>query len=202
ADETDRVNAPPYWSIDFPERGDENRRGEHELVDEFERLLMEATTRRLRADVPVVSYLSGGVDSSVVVAMASRVRGSPIPSFTIRIKDPSLDETSEAAVVARHIGARPTVVDCGAEEVLNTYPELIRAAEGPVVDTACAALLLLAREVHRQGYKVALTGEGSDEWLAGYPWHKVHRALGYLDVFGLPLSHLARQAFLRLTGAP
>src|SRR6202158_597862 len=63
----------------------------------------------------------------------------------------------------------PVVDGCGADEVLNTYPELIRAAEGPVIDTACAALLLLAREVHAQGYKVALTGEGSDEWLAGYP---------------------------------
>jgi asparagine synthase (glutamine-hydrolysing) len=72
-----------------------------------------------------------------------------------------------------------------------------------VVDTSCAALLLLAREVHRRGYKVALTGEGADEWFAGYPWHKVHRALGYLDVIpGLRLSQLARRAFLRLTRAP
>ena len=66
--------------------------------------------RRLRADVPVVSYLSGGVDSSIVVAMASKVRGSPIPSFTIRIKDPKLDEATEAEVAARHVGTEPIVV--------------------------------------------------------------------------------------------
>src|SRR6185295_5891625 len=90
-----------------------------------------------------------------------------------------------AGIVARHIGTEPIVVDVGAEEVLNTYPTLIRAAEGPVVDTSCAALLLLAREVHARGYKVALTGEGADEWLAGYPWHKVNRLLGSLDFFGL-----------------
>src|SRR5262249_46522654 len=153
-----------------------------------ERLLLAATTRRLRADVPVVSYLSGGVDSSVVVAMASKVRGSPIPCFTIRIKKPELDETNEAAVVPPHLGAQPIIVECGADEVINTYPALIDAAEAPVIDTSCAALLLLAREVHRRGYKVALTGEGSDEWLAGYPWHKLNRALGYLDFTGLPLS--------------
>ena len=76
--------------------------------------------------------------------------------------------------------------------MLNTYPPLIWAAEGPVVDTSCAALLLLAREVHRQGYKVALTGEGADEWLAGYSWHKINRVLGCLDFIpGLPLSQLA-----------
>ena len=62
--------------------------------------------------------------------------------------------------------------------MLNTYPELIRAAEAPVIDTSCAALLLLAREVHARGFKVALTGEGADEWLAGYPWHKINRAPG------------------------
>jgi asparagine synthase (glutamine-hydrolysing) len=194
------VTQHTYWEIDFPDRGQEDRRDLDVLTDEFNNLFTAAVERRLRADVPVVSYLSGGVDSSAVVAIASHVRGSPIPSFTIQIKAPKLDETSEALVVARHIGANPTVVGVGAEEVLNTYPELIRAAEGPVVDTSCAALLLLAREVHRQGFKVALTGEGADEWLAGYPWHKVNRALSYLDVFGVPLSHWLRRGITKLGG--
>ena len=70
--------------------------------------------------MPVVSYLSGGVDSSVVVGVASRMRGEPIPCFTIRIKSPDLDETKEAGIVARHIGVEPIIVDFGAEEVLRT----------------------------------------------------------------------------------
>jgi asparagine synthase (glutamine-hydrolysing) len=165
--------------------------------------MRRAVGRRLRADVPVVAYLSGGVDSSLVVAMAARERGEPVPPFTIRIIDPELDESNEAALVGRHVGRDPVVVDCGRPEVLATYPALIRAAEGPVIDTACAALLLLAKEVHAQGYKVALTGEGADEWLAGYPWYKVHRLLSFLDVIpGLRLSQLTRRAYLRLTGAP
>jgi asparagine synthase (glutamine-hydrolysing) len=199
-----RVSDHTYWEMDFPDRGQEERgRRADRLTDEFEQVLLAAVTRRLRADVPVVSYLSGGVDSSTVVAMASRVRGTPIPAFTIRIKAPKLDETTEAGIVARHVGCDPIVVDCGADEVLQTYPRLIRAAEGPVVDTSCAALLLLAQEVHARGYKVALTGEGADEWLAGYPWHKLNRVLGYLDFIPkLPLSQLIRRAFVRLTGAP
>jgi asparagine synthase (glutamine-hydrolysing) len=193
-----------YWQMQFPDWGKEERgKPLATVVAEFESLLIDAVERRLRADVPVVSYLSGGVDSSVVVAMASKVRGSPIPCFTIRIKAPKLDETTEAGIVAQYIGADPIVVDCGPDEVLNTYPELIRAAEGPVVDTSCAALLLLAREVHNRGFKVAQTGEGSDEWLAGYPWHKVNRVLGWLDVIPkLPLSQLARRLFTRLSGSP
>ncbi len=209
--EAAQVQIRKYWEIDFPNQGDEEappfsrepKASAISLVDEFESLMLRAVERRLRADVPVVSYLSGGVDSSLVVALACHVRGQPIPTFTIQIKDPSLDETTEAALVARHAGCQPVVVGCGPEEVLSTYPRLIQAAEGPVIDTACSALLLLAREVHAQGYKVAMTGEGSDEWLAGYPWYKSHRLLGLLDIVpGLPLSHLARRAYLRLTGAP
>src|SRR5262249_11310975 len=199
-----RISEQAYWSLEFPDQGQEDPGDDPEkVVDEFVQVFLGAVMRRLRADVPVVSYLSGGVDSSTVVAMASKVRGAPIPCFTIRIKSPRLDETSEAGVVARHIGADPIVVDCGADEVLNTYPELIRAAEGPVVDTSGAALLLLAREVHKRGFKVAQTGEGSDEWLAGYPWHKVNRVLGWMDVLPkLSLSQLARRLFTRLSGAP
>jgi asparagine synthase (glutamine-hydrolysing) len=208
AGEPARVTDRVYWAIDFPDRGqEESGPADDQLVDGFEEVLSRAVARRLRADVPVVSYLSGGVDSSIVVALATRQRRldktSPVPSFTIRIKDPELDETAEADRVASHIGTEAVVVDCGREEILQTYPELIRAAEAPVIDTACAALLLLAREVHARGYKVALTGEGADEWLAGYPWYKVHKLLGFLDVVpGLRLSRLARRAYLRLTGAP
>ena len=168
-------------------------------------MLSKAVERRLRADVPVVSYLSGGVDSSTVVALGTQQRklsgGSPIPTFTIQVDAPGLDEVNEATQVANHIGARPVVVKFGHAEALAAYPQLIRAAEAPVIDTSCAALLLLAREVHRQGYKVALTGEGADEWLAGYPWFKIHKAMGCLDVVpGLPLSSWIRQAYVKLAG--
>jgi asparagine synthase (glutamine-hydrolysing) len=192
-----------YWEMDFPDRGQEETGPAGKLVDGFEELLLRAVDKRLRADVPVVSYLSGGVDSSVVVALACKVRGQPIPTFTIRINDPELDETNEAALVARHVGSQATVTNFGVPEVLNTYPRLVAAAEGPVIDTSCAALLLLSGEVHAQGYKVALTGEGADEWLAGYPWYKVHKLLSFLDFLpGLKLSMALRRAYVRLTGAP
>ncbi len=199
-----RVEDRTYWEVDFPDRGREDPGSDpRKVVDEFERRMLASVERRLRADVPVVAYLSGGVDSSQVVAMASRVLGRPVPTFTIRVLDPKLDESAEASLVARHVGTDPVVVDCGAREVLSNYPALIQAAEGPVIDTACAALLMLAREVHDRGYKVALTGEGADEWLAGYPWYKTHRLFSALDAIpGVPLSQYLRRAYLRLTGAP
>src|SRR5579883_152565 len=202
--ESGQVSERVYWQIDFPDRGQEDYASSgRQLADRFEETLLGSVTRRLRADVPVVSYLSGGVDSSVVVALASKVRGEPIPTFTIRITRPDLDESQEASLVARHIGTDPIVVTCGQEEVLRNYAALIRAAEGPVIDTSCAALLMLAREVHKHGYKVALTGEGADEWLAGYAWHKMNWLISWLDIIpGVPLSQWMRRAVAPLVGAP
>lgn len=193
-----------WWRVDFPDRGKEDPgRDEKKLVDGFEEVLLGAVERRLRADVPVVSYLSGGVDSTTVVALAAHVRKGPIPTFTIDIPDPKLNEVPQATLAARHIGVEPTVVRCGADEILGHYPELIRAAESPVVDTSCTALLLLAREVHRQGYKVTLTGEGSDEWLAGYPWYKIDKVLRTFDVLpGVPVSQWIRRGLVKLSPKP
>jgi asparagine synthase (glutamine-hydrolysing) len=172
-----------YWEVSYPDRGDEEYgRDEKRVVDGFDQVLFRAVQKRLRADVPVVSYLSGGVDSSLVVAMANKALGRPIPTFTISVKGRGLDEADLAVRVARHLGCEPIVVDCGHDDLRTGYPELIRAAEFPVMDTSCLGLLRLARRVHESGYKVALTGEGADEWLAGYSWFKISKATRFLDV--------------------
>jgi len=196
------VKRTTYWRLDFPDHENEvATKPIRQVVDEFEGVLLHAVERRLRANVPVVSYLSGGVDSSVVVAMASKLLGRPIPTFTIRVTARGLDEADQAAIVARHIGTEPVVVNFGSNEILANYPRLIWAAEGPVIDTSCAALLLLAERVHAAGYKVALTGEGSDEWLAGYPWFRIDKLLGLLDRFpGIRLGDLMRRAWFRSLG--
>ncbi|MFM8271810.1 MAG: asparagine synthase (glutamine-hydrolyzing), partial [Gemmata sp.] len=148
-----------YWQISYPEQGQEDYGAdEKKVVDGFEEVLFKAVQRRVWADVPVVSYLSGGVDSSLVVAMANKVMGRPIPTFTISVNAKGLNEKSEALQVAKHLGCEPKVVDCGDDEIRSGYPELIAAAEFPVIDTSCLALLHLARTVHQSGYKVALTG--------------------------------------------
>jgi len=194
-----------YWVMDFPDRGEEeNSSDQRNLVDRFEQIMLRAVEKRLRADVPVGSYLSGGVDSSLIAALACNLKGAAINTYTVRIDSPELDELDAANLVARHVGTQPPKVqEFGASDVINTYPELIHAAEAPVVDTSCAALLQLARRVHMCGQKVVLTGEGADEWLIGYPWYKGAKLLGVLDCLpGLPLSDHARRAYLRLRGVP
>ena len=203
--------APPvisertYWEMNFPDRGDEDPGDDPKrLVDDFERVLLQAVEERLRADVPVGAYLSGGVDSSMIVAMACRLKGPAINTYTVRIDSPELDELSAANLTAKHVGTKaPIVQEFRNSDAIATYPHLIHAAEAPVIDTSCAALLQLAQRVHSCGQKVVLTGEGSDEWLVGYPWYKLAKLLGYLDVLpGLRLSDLPSRSYLRLLGVP
>jgi asparagine synthase (glutamine-hydrolysing) len=200
-----RISEGAYWEMDFPDRGDENLWGDpRALVDRFEKIMLEAVEKRLRADVPVGAYLSGGVDSSMIAALACHLKGPAINTYTIRVDAPELDELSAANLVARHIGTKtPIVQEFRASDAVSTYPRLIDVAEAPVIDTSCAALLQLAQRVHTCGQKVVLTGEGADEWLVGYPWYKGAKALGFLDLLpGLPLSDRARRAYLRLRKVP
>jgi len=199
------ISERAYWEMDFPDRGDENRGGDpRALVDRFEQIMLQAVEERLRADVPVGAYLSGGVDSSMIAALACHLKGPAINTYTIRVDAPELDELSAANLVAQHIGTKaPIVQEFGTDDALNTYPQLIEVAEAPVIDTSCAALLQLAQRVHACGQKVVLTGEGADEWLIGYPWYKGAKVLSFLDLVpGLPLSDIARRAYLRLSRVP
>ena len=168
-------------------------------------LLLAAVEKRLRADVPVGSYLSGGVDSSVIAALACKLKGSAINTYTVRVDSPGLGRTRRGQP-RRPPHRHPASHRCRSSataDAVNTYPQLIEAAESPVVDTSCAALLQLARRVHDCGQRVVLTGEGADEWLVGYPWYKGAKLLGLADVIpGLPLSDLVRRAYLRLNKVP
>ena len=168
-----KINQKVYWDLDFPDEGDERRADNpSELIDEFEDLLRQSVERRLRGDVPVVSYISGGLDSTVVLGLSSRQRGHAVPSFTVGLDNAGPDERGPAAESAELLKSPLTVVTMDRGRIANAFPELIVAAEGPVLDTSCATLMRLAGAVHDQGYKVALTGEGADEALAGYIWFK------------------------------
>lgn len=196
ADITERM----YFDVDFPDQGDEYNPPEKKAKEEFAELFTKAVNIRLRADVPVVAYLSGGVDSTAVAATISKIRGESVPTFTIQIAHEGFDETDRALLAAKTIGAKPTIVTLRGEDLAVAYPELVRASDCAVVDTSSAALLCLAKEVHRQGFRVTITGEGADEALAGYPWFKATRLLRMLDVGGLPVSAGVRRLFFNAIG--
>jgi asparagine synthase (glutamine-hydrolysing) len=197
-----RIELRQYWDLDFPDAGDERRMDDPTpLVDELEGLLRQAVERRLRGDVPVVSYISGGLDSTVVLGLSSRQRGEAVPSFTIGLDRAGPDERPQSTEAARVLGSRLTTVTMDQSRIADAFPELTLAAEGPVLDTSCAALMRLAQAVHEQGYKVALTGEGADEALAGYVWFKVQKARNAIGRhLGGFLPRLTRRFLLAAVG--
>ena len=197
-----RLSIHQYWDLDFPDAGQERRLDDPTpLVDEFEGLLRQSVERRLRGDVPVVSYISGGLDSTVVLGLSSRQRGQAVPSFTIGLDKAGPDERTQSTESAEALGSPLTMVTMNSRDIASTYPELVMAAEGPVMDTSCAALLRLAQAVHGQGYKVALTGEGADEALAGYIWYKTQKTREAIsNRFGHFMPRIARSFLLAAVG--
>lgn len=124
--------------------------------------------RMLRADVPVGSYLSGGLDSSLVAALALRAKGARFSTFSLRFDDPEYDETSFQRLMTESLGSDHHEVVVSRRDIATVFPDVIRHTERPVLRTAPAPLFLLSRLVHKAGIKVVLTGEGADEMFAGY----------------------------------
>src|SRR5262249_28446684 len=132
-----RITQHRYWDLDFPDRGAERRLADPApLVDELESLLAQSVERRLRTDVPVVSYLSGGLDATVVVGFCGGRRGEPIPAFTVGLDKAGPDERAHATQAAAVLGSPLTTVAMDRAGIASTFPELVRAAEGPVLDTS------------------------------------------------------------------
>jgi len=167
-----------YWDFDFPNQGEEDPCSNPvSVTSTFEGLLRAAISKRLRADVPVASYLSGGVDSSLVLAMSHQIDGSRMSTFTARVGDSTLDETATALHTAADFGTDHHTVECNRSVLTKLFPQTIIAADCPVVDPNAGSLHALSKAVNRAGYKVILTGEGADEALAGYIWFKAHRLI-------------------------
>ena len=164
------VKLSEYWRINYPAvtAGNGDCRNDGKLADQLRDLLVDATRIRLRADVPVGAYLSGGLDSSVITALIRKYTDTPLKTYSVTFEDPEFDESRYQREVIEFLATDHREVRCTAEDIGRIFPEVIRHTEKPILRTAPAPLFLLARLVRENGYKVVLTGEGSDEMLGGY----------------------------------
>lgn len=166
-----------FAAIEFPE-GTRSRRAESRptsaLADELLAHLERAVRLRLRADAPVATYLSGGVDSSLLTALAARAQPDAITAFSVRLNGVGHDESERARRTAQRLGVSWVEVEVDAARLVALMPAVVQAAEGTVLDHADACLLALSHEVKARGFKAVLTGEGADEGFAGYPWARLH----------------------------
>lgn len=157
-----------WWGLDFgPEEG-RRRESAGELAEEVLARLDDATRIRLRADVPVGVYLSGGLDSSATAALARRHTSGPLAAFSLSFDDPRFDESEHQDRMADALGVEVHRVMVMDSEVAEALPRVVRHAEKPMTRTAPGPLLALSALVRQTGFKVVLTGEGSDEMFGGY----------------------------------
>lgn len=156
----------PFWRLDFTE--ETPRRRDEEYLEELEALLIDASRIRLRADVPVGAYLSGGLDSSITAAIIQKYTNTHQDTFSISFSDPDFDESAYQLQMADALGTDHHVVYCTHEDIGTIFPEVIWHTETPILRTAPAPMFLLSKLVRDHHYKVVLTGEGADEFLAGY----------------------------------
>jgi asparagine synthase (glutamine-hydrolysing) len=159
-----------FWTPRFPVAPD--RGAPEDLGEAVERVLaalQEAVRLRMvRSDVPVGSYLSGGLDSSLVAALGRRAAGARFATFSIRFEDAEFDETPYQREVAALLETDHREIVVRRADIAAVFPRVIAHAERPVLRTAPAPLFLLSGLVHEAGIKVVLTGEGADEMFGGY----------------------------------
>jgi asparagine synthase (glutamine-hydrolysing) len=193
----DSVKTTPYWSLSFPSSADGVFKGSMEAaVEELDALLTDAVRIRLRSDVPVAAYLSGGLDSGATTALISKIAPGNLRTFSIGFEDAEFDETPYQQEVSHYLNTQHTAFVCTHDDISQFFPNVIWHTEIPILRTAAVPMYCLSKKVRNQGIKVVITGEGADEALAGYDIYKE----GIIRAFWAkqPNSRLRPKLFNRL----
>jgi asparagine synthase (glutamine-hydrolysing) len=190
--------APPvvsrYWDLPFP--AEHPAWSVNDAAEELRRLLKRAVERRLVADVPLGAFLSGGIDSSTVVALMAEIAGADrIKTYSIGFSDASFDETSHARVVAQHLRTDHQEERIDAARLIDVLPEVAGFLDEPLGDASIIPTYLLCKFT-RQHVTVALSGDGGDELFAGYPTFLADAPARAFD----RLPHVARALAERAAG--
>jgi asparagine synthase (glutamine-hydrolysing) len=165
------VRVSRYWDLTFT--GDGDARKEDDYLQELDQLLREAVGLRLISDVPLGAFLSGGIDSSTVVAYMVEASGKPPVTISVGFEQQSFDEVRHAESVARHLGCEFHALTAS-PRVEELLPKLAWHFDEPFADSSAVPTYYVSRAA-RELVTVALSGDGGDELWAGYPWHRVER---------------------------
>ncbi len=178
-----RTSVFKYWDLGFS--GDEDApdgsdKWEASLAEELKALLVDAVRIRLRADVPVAGYLSGGLDSSIITALARECVGSSLETFSIAFEEQNFDESRYQLEMAHALGTQHRTITCSPSEIGAAFKKVVWHLETPVIRTAPVPMFMLSQFVHDIGFKVVLTGEGADEFWGGYDIFKETKVRAYI----------------------
>ena len=169
-----KTNSTPqinyYYSIDFNEQ--KYTGSENDAIENTKNILSDSVKIRLRSDVEVGTYLSGGIDSSIITSLVTRHSSKPIKTFSISFEDTALDESKYQKEVSDFLGTNHESIHITYDDITRSFRSALWHSEIPVFRTAFVPMYLLSKMVHKSGIKVVLTGEGADEFFLGYDFFK------------------------------
>ena len=196
---SDQLTLRRYWKFSLQPDDSLLARKEEDLADELDGLLTQAVERRLISDVPIGLFLSGGIDSSAVLAAATRLMDpAQVRTFTVGFNEASFDETEYARRVAGILGTRHDVRKLDLDQARDIFPRLLDRIGEPLGDSSILPTYLLS-EFTRKHVTVALSGDGADELFAGYdPFHALKPAAAYSALVPGPLHRVVRWLASRL----
>jgi asparagine synthase (glutamine-hydrolysing) len=157
-----------YWKMSFPHVDDLEIKPIEFYTSKLEELVYDAVTIRLRADVPVAAYLSGGLDSSIISSIVKRHHDNDLVTFSVTFSDPAFDETAFQNIMVSELGTDHRSITAGYSSIGEAFSDVVWYSEKPMIRTAPAPLYLLSGLVRSNNIKVVLTGEGADEIFGGY----------------------------------
>ena len=163
-----RLEIKKFWSLRYATTSTRFNGTAADALDQFRYLLSDSVALRLRSDVPVAAYLSGGLDSSATTALIRKVAPGHLNTFSIGFADNDFDETKYQSEVSQYFQTNHKSIICSANNIAEWFPKVIWHSEIPLLRTSPAPMLGLSKLVHDNGIKVVITGEGADEALAGY----------------------------------
>jgi asparagine synthase (glutamine-hydrolysing) len=157
-----------YWELRFAVPENYYKGSFNNAVSEFDEIFRDSVRIRLRADVPVAAYLSGGIDSSITTSYIKELEPSVLQTFSVGFTDDEFDETYFQELASKYFNTKHIGFKCTAEEIANNFPEVIWHCEIPLLRTSPSPMFMLSKKVRENNIKVVITGEGADELLAGY----------------------------------
>src|SRR6478672_3021156 len=185
----EQLSVRPYWRPDFTQ---ESRISKRDAIDQLRELLTSAVKLRMQSDVPLGAFLSGGVDSSIIVALMQQHSSEPVKTFTIGFPVPEYDESKYAETVARHLKTDHHVLEVK-PDALEVLPKLAYYYDEPFADSSAIPTWYVS-QLTRQHVTVSLSGDGGDELFAGYPRYNAALLASRFDRF-VPLRSFVASRF-------
>lgn len=157
-----------YWKLPIPKPNEYQYTNVEDAAQEFEEIFSDAVKLRLRADVPVAAYLSGGLDSSITTSFIKKISPKNLKTFSIGFTEKDFDESSYQNTAVKYFSTEHASLECNPQEIAENFKDVVWHTEAPLLRTAPTPMSLLAKNVKKHNIKVVITGEGADELLGGY----------------------------------